>query len=155
MKIKSFIFFITIFCCISNYLNGQIAMGSWQTHISYLNVEQITQSREKIYGTSTGALFSIHKEDNLIETYSKISGLNDNNIHFIKYSEQNNILFIAYKNSNIDLLSEDENKMYGGYEEIVNAIEKNGGIPIGIFPDMKNLSFCNGLIFQGGDFFTK
>ena len=109
MKIKSFIFFITIFCCISNYLNGQIAMGSWQTHISYLNVEQITQSREKIYGTSTGALFSIHKEDNLIETYSKISGLNDNNIHFIKYSEQNNILFIAYKNSNIDLLSEDEN----------------------------------------------
>ena len=85
---------------------AQSAMGSWTTHISYTNVNQITQSEEKIYGISAGALFSVDKENATIETYSKIYGLNDNNIHFIKYSAENNILFIAYENSNIDLMSE-------------------------------------------------
>ena len=70
-------------------------------------INKQTQSKEKIYGISAGALFSIDKQNAIIETYSKIYGLNDNNIQFIKYSDENNILFIAYKNSNIDLLYED------------------------------------------------
>ncbi len=86
---------------------AQSNIGAWQTHNSYSNITQITQSQNKIYGISYGALFSIDKNDHIIETYSKISGLNDNNIHLIEYSDNNDILFIAYKNSNIDLLSED------------------------------------------------
>jgi hypothetical protein len=82
-------------------------MGSWRTHISYTNISQITQSNEKIYGISAGSLFSVNKNDNIIETYSKIYGLNDNDIHLIKYSKYNDFLFIAYKNSNIDLVTED------------------------------------------------
>ena len=98
----------TIFCfyCINNYAE-QIAMGSWRTHISYLNIQQIEQSENKIYGVSSGALFSIYKDDYTIESYSKIYGLNDNNIRLIKYSDTNNLLFIAYENSNIDLMSEE------------------------------------------------
>ncbi|MBO5346202.1 MAG: hypothetical protein J6A44_04785 [Paludibacteraceae bacterium] len=82
-------------------------MGSWRTHISYINTSQVTQSKNKVYSISAGALFSIHKNDYTIETYSKTYGLNDNNIHLIKYSELDNVLFIAYKNSNIDLLTDD------------------------------------------------
>lgn len=102
-------FFILLICtlCFVNYTTAQNAMGSWRTHISYTNISQITQSNEKIYGISAGSLFSVNKNDNIIETYSKIYGLNDNDIHLIKYSKYNDFLFVAYKNSNIDLVTED------------------------------------------------
>ena len=106
MKINKYLF-IFIICSFTNFVSAQSAMGSWRTHISYSNTTQITQSNQKVYGVSDGALFSIHKEEYMVETYSKTYGLNDNNIHFIKYSELNNMLFIAYKNSNIDLLTDD------------------------------------------------
>ena len=93
--------------CIIHCAFSQSAMGTWRTHISYTNTTQITQSKNKIYGISAGALFSILKDEYTIETYSKTFGLNDNDIHFIKYSESDDILFIAYKNSNIDLLTDD------------------------------------------------
>jgi hypothetical protein len=82
-------------------------MGSWRTHIAYTNTSQITQSNEKVYGISGGALYSILKTEPIIETYSKTYGLNDNGINLIKYSEENDILFVSYENSNIDLLADD------------------------------------------------
>ena len=89
--------------------SAQIAMDSWRTHTSYTNVNQITQSKEKVYGVSSGSLFSVYKDQILLETYSKIEGLSDNNIAVIKYSKYDDVLFIAYNNSNIDLLYEDGN----------------------------------------------
>ena len=104
---KKLLLILSCALCIIHCVSSQSAMGTWRTHISYTNTSQITQSKNKIYGISAGALFSIDKEELTIETYSKTFGLNDNNIHFIKYSESDNILFIAYKNSNIDLLTDD------------------------------------------------
>jgi len=54
------------------------------------------------------------------------------------------------------VLSDEKNKMYGAYEDMIKAISKNGGIPIGIFPNNTNvISLCNGIIFQGGDYYTE
>ena len=106
---KKLFLIITCALCIVHYALSQAAMGSWTTHISYSNINNITQSNQKIFGLSAGALFSIDKEDLIIETYSKTYGLNDNNINLIKYSDFNNILLIAYKNSNIDLMTDDSN----------------------------------------------
>lgn len=117
---KRILLSLTCTLCIVHCAFAQSAMGSWTTHISYTNVNQITQSEEKIYGISAGALFSVDKENATIETYSKIYGLNDNNIHFIKYSAKNNILFIAYENSNIDLMSEK-----GSISNITDLYRKN------------------------------
>lgn len=117
---KKILLLLTCALCIVHCVFAQSAMGSWTTHISYTNVNEITQSKEKIYGISAGALFSIDKENAMIETYSKVYGLNDNNIQFIKYSDENNILFIAYKNSNIDLLYED-----GSVTNIPDLYRKN------------------------------
>lgn len=93
--------------CVCLSALAQSAIGSWQTHMAYTNTTQITQSNEKVYGISGGALYSILKTDHIIETYSKMYGLNDNGIHFIEYSHEQDVLFIAYDNSNIDLLSDD------------------------------------------------
>ena len=120
MKIRFFLLHIILLCSIT-FIYSQRSIGTWQTHISYFNINQIDQSKDKIYGVSAGgALFSIQKEDNLIETYSKISGLNGQNIHLIKYSEYNNLLLIAYQNSNIDLLFDD-----GSVTNIADLYRKN------------------------------
>ena len=93
--------------CVCLSALAQSAIGSWQTHMAYTNTTQITQSNEKVYGISGGTLYSILKTDHIIETYSKIYGLNDNGIHLIKYLQEKDVLFIAYDNSNIDLLADD------------------------------------------------
>ena len=94
-------FFILIICtlCFVNYTTAQNAMGSWRTHISYTNISQITQSNEKIYGISAGSLFSVNKNDNIIETYSKIYGLLANHLAVEDITE----LKINNSNSNISI----------------------------------------------------
>ncbi len=81
--------------------------GSWRTHISYNNTIHITQSDRLVYALSSGALYSISKDDLLTETYSRLTGLNDNTISAISYSADDKLLLIAYTNSNIDLLLDD------------------------------------------------
>jgi hypothetical protein len=104
MKIR----ILLLACLISTTLFAeQLPMGSWRTHLAYNNTEVITQTKDKIYAVSEGALFSVGKQDDGVEILSKISGLNDNNILRIGYSKENDILLIAYANSNIDLLTED------------------------------------------------
>lgn len=56
--------------------------------------------------------------------------------------------FISYENHKISII----------YDDIINSIVKNGGIPIGIKLDnnfKKIISFCDGIIFQGGDDFEE
>ena len=105
---------------ITTCASSQIAMDSWRTHTSYTNVNQITQSKEKVYGVSSGSLFSVYKDQILLETYSKIEGLSDNNIAVIKYSTYDDVLFIAYNNSNIDLLYEN-----GKVDNITDLYQKS------------------------------
>lgn len=96
-----------VFLFITVSLFGTNPMGTWRTHLSYSSLTLITQSNNKVYGISSGALFSVSKKDETVTTYSKKDGLSDNNIQYIKYSENNRLLVIVYSNSNIDLMTDD------------------------------------------------
>lgn len=89
---------------ITSSVMSQVAMGKWNTHFAYNSVSQITQSDNKIYGISDGALFSVDKLDGNMEFYSKLSGLNDANISRIEFDNSNKQLLIIYGNGNIDVL---------------------------------------------------
>ncbi len=104
MKIKIKLLF---FSFLSTIAWGQMAMGSWRTHFSYNEVSKVEQTNKKTYALSDGALFSVDKVDNLLETYSKINGLNDFSITLMAYNPQTKLLLLAYSNGNIDLLSDD------------------------------------------------
>jgi hypothetical protein len=86
-------------------VSAQVAMGKWSTHFAYNSVSQIAQSENKIYAVSEGALFSIDKQDGVMEFYSNISGLHASNISRIDYDYVNHELLIIYSNGNIDVLS--------------------------------------------------
>ena len=64
----------------------QLPMGTWRTHFAYNNISKMAQSQEKVYAISNGSLFSVGKHDELVETYSKLTGLSDSNIDHIVYS---------------------------------------------------------------------
>ena len=83
---------------------AQTPMGKWRTHFSYNSIEKVAQSENRIFAMSDGALFSVNKNDESIEVYSKLTGLNDNKIANIAYNAENSQLFIAYINGNIDVM---------------------------------------------------
>jgi len=86
---------------------AQVDMGKWRTHFAYNNVTQITQSANKIYAISEGALFSVDKSDGTMEFYSKLNGLSSSDISNIEYDAVDQALLIIYTNGNIDVMSAD------------------------------------------------
>ncbi len=95
-----------LFCLNFVFSSAELTIGEWKTHLSYAKMEQVAVGKTKVYGIAYGSLFSVDKEYESIETYSKLNGLNDNQISHIAYSNEHECLIIVYKNSNIDLLYE-------------------------------------------------
>lgn len=106
MRNKRLIGFIFLLLLVSN-ISAQLAMEQWKTHFSYGQVDYIASSSENVYALSKGVLFSVNKEYQSLDFYSKISGLNDIKISYIAYSEKIRALIILYENANIDLLYDD------------------------------------------------
>jgi hypothetical protein len=100
---KKYILYILL---LSTSISGlsQGVIGKWRSHLAYNSVNQIAQSKNKIFAVSEGSLFSVSKLDGDIEFYSKMSGLNDANILLIEFDEANNQLLIVYENGNIDIM---------------------------------------------------
>lgn len=107
MKFKLTILLSSTMLIISQLVTAQVAMGGWRTHFSYNFVTEITQSKNKIFALSQGALFSIDKRDQGVELYSKVSGLNDTGIATMGYDKKNKILLVTYQNGNIDFMHSD------------------------------------------------
>ena len=103
-NIKSIILIACAICCASTSFS-QLPMGGWQTFFSYNHAGNMVQSKDKIYALSDGNLYSIDKEYESIETYTKLTGLTDGNITKIAYCQSQNTLVIVYDNCNIDLLT--------------------------------------------------
>lgn len=97
----------------------QQPIGSWRTHLAYSNTQIVAQTPDKVYGVSGGALFAVGKDDNAVTLLSKITGLNDNNITYIAYSDEMRMLVVAYSNANIDLLTD------GNIYNITDLYRKN------------------------------
>lgn len=100
--------FIVIFMLMTNVFS-QEKIGDWATHFSYENATQVVKGKEKAYVVADGKLFSYNPSDQHIETYSRITGLNDNEISLLAYNRTKECLLIVYNNANFDLLFSDGN----------------------------------------------
>lgn len=110
MKIR-ILSFITVLSAVLSGLSAQSAIGSWQTHLAYGNIQFAVPASKRVYALASGGLFSYDTEDNSIVTYDKATLLNDQTISFIDYCKQAKCLAIVYSNLNIDLLYDNE-KVY-------------------------------------------
>jgi hypothetical protein len=79
-------------------------IGKWREHLEFGPAKEIVFAKDKYYVASTWGIYSVTYEENLIERYSKITGLSDLGVKTIQYDQLGERLLIAYNNSNLDLL---------------------------------------------------
>lgn len=101
------IFFLSLllFSCIHLPAQDLIQpVGLWREHLPYNSAIDVTYSNEKIYCATSYSLFTVERNDNTIERFSKVTGLSETGISTIYYDNANEKLLIAYRNSNIDFI---------------------------------------------------
>ncbi len=86
---------------------SELAIGEWQSHLPYFNVDHVEQSAEKVFLATAESVLIYDKEDTSIEFLSKINGLSETGIQDMVYDEMNNQLIVAYSNSVFDIVAED------------------------------------------------
>lgn len=76
----------------------------WRTHFSYSTTNKVCITENKVFALANGFLYSVSKEDGVLDTYTKLDGFSENKIIDIHYSNERKCLIIVYDNSNIDIL---------------------------------------------------
>ncbi len=85
---------------------AQIPVGQWRVHLPYAYGTTIEKVGSKVYCGSRNGLFYYDTEDNSINPVTKVQGLSDVDISFLKYAADYQTLIIVYQSGNIDLLKE-------------------------------------------------
>jgi hypothetical protein len=96
--------FLSLVFTLSASLTGQTKLGQWRTHLPYNYCNLVEVTNQKVFGSSTGGLFTYNLEDNSVELLSKIEGLSDNGISAMRWSDELQTLILAYQSSNIDII---------------------------------------------------
>lgn len=100
--------FLIIFCLTFLNFFPQVGPRSWQDHMSLNNCNTISKLGSKIYASNYNGIIKISEEDFSIEKLNKINGLNDVGIRLLRTNPFNNKLLVIYDNSNIDVISSNE-----------------------------------------------
>jgi ligand-binding sensor domain-containing protein len=86
------------------YGQGNIPLGTWRTHASYHNAQNMIIAQEKVYVSSPNGFFHLDTDDNSTRKLSKLDGFNDIGISALGFRENSKTLIIGYENGNIDLV---------------------------------------------------
>lgn len=99
-----FVFLLLLTCFVCTGKAQLQPVGEWREHLEFQPASRVTLSDDKIFVASKFGVYSVTRNDNVIERYSKINGLNDAGVSTVRYNTSTNQLLIAYNNSNLDLL---------------------------------------------------
>ncbi len=99
-------YWLVIWMCVvaAGNIMAQLPMQGWRLHTAYNNVTRIEDAGDKIFALSEGSLFSVDKEEEIVDYYNRLTGLTSTDIADIKYDAARKTLLIAYKNGYIDLM---------------------------------------------------
>ncbi|MET0393925.1 MAG: hypothetical protein ABW019_12325 [Chitinophagaceae bacterium] len=79
-------------------------IGLWREHLPYTSAIDVAAGNGKLFCATPYSLFTVSREDNSIERWSRITGLSETGISAIGYDAAGDKLFIAYRSSNIDII---------------------------------------------------
>lgn len=85
--------------------HSQAAIGDWKAYLAYHDVQEIEQAGNLVFVQASNGLYVYNKNDQSIQTFSKIDYLSDCNISHIAYNKSTKRLVIIYSNGNIDLMN--------------------------------------------------
>ena len=95
---------ILVMVVATNTVSAQLAVGDWETHLSYNEAKQVADGIDRIYCGTKNGLFYYHKNDHTIQIITRVEGLSDLEINSINFSRDQNTLLIGYANANIDII---------------------------------------------------
>lgn len=101
------------------------AIGLWRDHSPYGEALQVINGNGKIWCASPFSIFSVDKEENSIDRWSKVNGLTETGIRSIGWDEGTSSLIIAYENSNVDILSVSGIKNINALKKSLQSGDKN------------------------------
>ena len=84
------------------------ATGDWKHYLSYTNALSSAMVGDEIFANFGGNLLSYHPVDGEVRTYSKLNGLNGQNISSMAYSETEKCLVLVYSDLLVDLYFPEE-----------------------------------------------
>lgn len=87
----------------------EVALGGWQTHVSYLSARHVEPVQDRFFCASYNGLFSYQPKTDSPVTYSKINGLHDTGISSMAYEPDSRLLLLSYRNGNLDFVQLDDN----------------------------------------------
>lgn len=85
--------------------HSQAAIGDWKAYMAYHDVQEIEQAGNLVFVQASNGLYIYNKNDQSIQTFSKVDYLSDCNISHIAYNKSTKRLVIIYSNGNIDLMN--------------------------------------------------
>lgn len=92
-----------LFLLLSLAAQGQLAIGEWRDHSSFVAAHHLCVGEEQVYAATRMAMFYYDKEANSTRAMTKQTGLTDVGISTIAYNEAENCLVVAYDNSALDI----------------------------------------------------
>ena len=81
------------------------AIGDWKAYMAYSEVQEIEEAGNWIFVQASCNLYAYNRNDQSIQTFSKMDFLNDCDIQHIAYNKTAKRLLILYNNANIDLMN--------------------------------------------------
>jgi hypothetical protein len=81
-----------------------VPLGSWAAHVPLQNATSVCQSAGYVYAACQNGVIGVDISNNLIEKYSKVSGLSEVFAEQVGYDTATSTLVVTYTNSNIDLV---------------------------------------------------
>ena len=100
------------------------AIGDWKAYMAYSEVQEIEEAGNWIFVQASSNLYAYNRNDQSIQTFSKMDFLNDCDIQHIAYNKTAKRLLILYNNANIDLMNTQNGTLVGIGVEL--AIDQSG-----------------------------
>lgn len=119
------IFLLLTYCFFFNKSYSQNYSKDWQGFFSYLNIKDIAEGENIIYGAAENAIFSYDTTTGDTEKLTTVQGLSGETISSISYSSDKGLLVIGFENGLLQVYEESNKE----FITVVDIIEKTS-IPV-------------------------
>ncbi|SDC73395.1 type IX secretion system anionic LPS delivery protein PorZ [Williamwhitmania taraxaci] len=97
---------LSILCCITIAVKGQVSPGKWQDHFSYSSVKGILVTEDKAYVPTEEGYFIYNKNSGEIEKKSRVTGLSSYGVSSLAVFDEINTIAVGYSDGSIDLVKD-------------------------------------------------
>lgn len=134
---KPIVLILALLACIGMvHLSAQetLAIGDWKSFLPHSRGSYVTETQDKIFYVSDQTLTRFDKSGLNPKLLSTVDGLSEVGVSFATYNETADALVVVYKNSNLDIIYEDDiinindisrNTQISGDRSILNVFHRD------------------------------